>query len=187
MQPSHEWFDDFVMTTKDALTQYVRRKAPSREDVHGIVQETYLRAYCALRKSRLDDQCSVGFLYTTARNLAIGRYRHQQVVARTLTRVTVGEELRMSVQSTERKVDDSRKLNALLLLVNTLPPKCRQVFVMRMVDGLSQREIGDRLGISVSTVEKHLARGLRACKDGMDKLHRQGTDCDDAREIGSGT
>lgn len=187
MQPSHEWFDDFVMTTKDALTQYVRRKAPSREDVHGIVQEAYLRVYCAIRKSTFDEQCSVGFLYTTARNLAIGRYRHQQVVARTLTRVTVGEELRMSGKSTEREVDDSQKLNSLLLLVNTLPPKCRQVFVMRMVDGLSQREIGDRLGISVSTVEKHLARGLRACKDGIDKLHRQDDESDVERDIRSGT
>jgi RNA polymerase sigma-70 factor (ECF subfamily) len=38
------------------------------------------------------------------------------------------------------------------------------VFVLRMIDGLSQREIAERLGIAISTVEKHLARGLQQCR-----------------------
>ena len=58
-------------------------------------------------------------------------------------------------------------MQMLLRAVNGLPPKCRDVFVLRMIEGLSQREIAERLGITVSTVEKHLARGLRHCKDSL--------------------
>ena len=52
-----------------------------------------------------------------------------------------------------------------MIAVNKLPPKCRSVVVLRMIDGLSQREISERLGIAVSTVEKHLSRGLQLCKE----------------------
>src|SRR3546814_10782042 len=39
----------------------------------------------------------------------------------------------------------------------SLPPRCRQVFVLVRIDGLSQGEVARRCGISVKTVEKHLA------------------------------
>ena len=46
-------------------------------------------------------------------------------------------------------------------VLSMLPPKCRQAFELRKFDGLSQREIAARMGISQSTVEKHLIKALR--------------------------
>ena len=54
-----------------------------------------------------------------------------------------------------------------MLIINSLPPKCRDVFVLRWIHGLSQRAISEKLNIAVSTVEKHLAKGLRFCKEEM--------------------
>ncbi|MEC7933294.1 MAG: sigma-70 family RNA polymerase sigma factor, partial [Pseudomonadota bacterium] len=42
-----------------------------------------------------------------------------------------------------------------------LPAKCREAFVLRKVQGLSQRETARKLGLSESTVEKHVGRGIR--------------------------
>ena len=42
-----------------------------------------------------------------------------------------------------------------------LPAKCREAFVLRKVQGLSQRETAQKLGLSESTVEKHVGRGSR--------------------------
>ena len=101
---------------------------------------------------------------TTARNIAISRLRHQKVVDRSKTAVTVSEELRIDVATTEHEVSRHMQHQALMLAVNSLPPKCRSVIVLRMIHGMSQRAIAEELGIAVSTVEKHLANGLRLCK-----------------------
>ncbi len=45
--------------------------------------------------------------------------------------------------------------------MNALPPGCRQVLLLRKVELLSHREISERLGIAISTVEKQHARALR--------------------------
>lgn len=49
--------------------------------------------------------------------------------------------------------------------IATLPQQCRRVFLMRKVYGLSHKEIAQRLDLSVSTVEKHLVKGVRRCSD----------------------
>jgi RNA polymerase sigma factor (sigma-70 family) len=42
-----------------------------------------------------------------------------------------------------------------------LPERTRQIFVLRRLEGLSYFEIGRRLGVSVSAVEKHMQRAVR--------------------------
>lgn len=49
-------------------------------------------------------------------------------------------------------------------VVESLPPQCQKVFVMGKVFGFSHLEISRRLDISISTVEKHQAKGLRQCQ-----------------------
>jgi RNA polymerase sigma-70 factor (ECF subfamily) len=49
--------------------------------------------------------------------------------------------------------------------ISALPPQCRRVFLLRKVQGLSQKDVAQRLGLSVSTVEKHLATGLVKCSE----------------------
>lgn len=163
MKPDEQWFDDFVDDTRVALTAYVNRITGSRDDAQEVVQEAYLKVYCAL-SSGVQGHQPAALLYTTARNIAISRQRHDTVVARSETAVTVFEELRTARKTTEQQAGRREQLQMLLLAVNKLPPKCRSVFVMRMIEGLSQQAIGERLGIAVSTVEKHLSRGLRLCR-----------------------
>lgn len=129
-----------------------------------IVQEAYLKVFVQLRRSEIGDHNPVALLYTTARNLAFSRLRHAKVKARTATAVTVSEELRAASASPEKAAHVELRHRSLMQVVNGLPPKCRSVLVLRMIDGLSHRDIAERLGITVSTVEKHLAAGLRICR-----------------------
>lgn len=55
---------------------------------------------------------------------------------------------------------DRQELAAVLDALSQLPRQCRQVVTMRRIDEMPPREIARRLGISLSTVEKHLAKGL---------------------------
>ena len=164
MKPSHKWFDDLVDDTRATLTTWVSRYAKSHEDAQEITQEAYLRVFAALHDKNLEDHTPVALLYTTAKNIALSRIRHNQVIAKTALAVTVSEELRTASRSTEHEADNRQKMQQLLVAVNKLPPKCRSVFMLRMMDGLSQVAIAEELGISVSTVEKHLSRGLKLCR-----------------------
>ena len=57
--------------------------------------------------------------------------------------------------------------------VGGLPEQCRRAFILKKVYGLSQQEIADRLSISQSTVEKHIAKGLLMCREYMESTSRQ--------------
>jgi RNA polymerase sigma-70 factor (ECF subfamily) len=153
-----------VLKTKGALARYLRQYLSSTDDIQEVLQEAYLKVFCALQNDREREHEPVALLYTTVRNLALTRLRHRQLVARCNSAVTVSEELRRESKSIVQQVTRDEQRRQLLQTVNSLPPKCRNVFVLRMIDGLSHREIGERLGIAVSTVEKHLAKGLRFCK-----------------------
>jgi RNA polymerase sigma-70 factor (ECF subfamily) len=161
----NDWFDNFVEETKGPLAAFIGRIMTSRDDVQGVMQDAYLKVFVALGKHRDEGHSPSALLYATARNLAISRLRHQKVVQCSITAVSVAEELRGDRSTAEQSVSHSQRLNELLLIINTLPPKCRDVFVLRWIHGLSQRAISERLGIAESTVEKHLAKGLRYCKN----------------------
>ena len=53
--------------------------------------------------------------------------------------------------------------------VTTLPPQCQKVFVLKRVYGYSHKEISKKMKISVSTVEKHAASGLKRCSEFMER------------------
>jgi RNA polymerase sigma-70 factor (ECF subfamily) len=60
--------------------------------------------------------------------------------------------------------------------ISQLPPQCRKVVIMRRIDELRPRDIAQKLGISLSTVEKHLARGMVLLADYLDASRPEQTD-----------
>ena len=186
LQAATEDFDVLVKSTRDALTRYVTRLTGSADDAQEIVQEAYLKVFCVLRANPACES-PAALLYTAARNLAISRRRHDKVVARSETAITVAEELRTAPATVEQHAGRREQLQHLMLAVNRLPPKCRSVFVLRMIEGLSQQDIAERLGISVSTVEKHLSRGLRLCRAEIRRVRPQSDDSDSIERTGGGT
>lgn len=72
------------------------------------------------------------------------------------------------VPSTEHLVDLQQRMQALQHIINCLPAKCREVFWLFRVEGISQADIALRLNISVNMVERHVIRALldiRAARD----------------------
>jgi RNA polymerase sigma-70 factor (ECF subfamily) len=67
----------------------------------------------------------------------------------------------------DEQLDARRRFEGFCIAVDTLPPVCRRVFVLRKVYQLSHDEIADVLGIKPSTIEKHVVKGLKRCRDYM--------------------
>ena len=65
----------------------------------------------------------------------------------------------------DRVVAGRQEMELLMRALEELPPRCREVVRLRKVEGLSQREVASRLGVTVNTVEKQTSKGIRRLAD----------------------
>jgi len=132
-------------------------KAHERDDV---VQEVYCRLLRLDSVEHIDDPRA--YLFRTARNVVLGQIRRNRVVSimtmQNLDELHVADATPNPEMATAARVE----LNQVLGLIRDLPDRCRQVFELRKVHGLSQAETAARLGVSENIVEKETAKGLTA-------------------------
>ncbi|WP_428634248.1 RNA polymerase sigma factor [Sedimenticola sp.] len=143
------------------LKRFLLVNLHSREDAEDLLQETFVRFQ--KYQAAIDLNRPKNFLFTIARNLMIDKFRHEKVAAIVDTEQEI-DELMDPQSSVERQVLARQEFEVLCEAVNNLPPQCRRVFVLRKFHHLSHREIAEKLKLSVSTVEKHLAAGLAKCQ-----------------------
>jgi RNA polymerase sigma-70 factor (ECF subfamily) len=163
MSPTEQarWFAEEVKPHEPILRGYLSKRFPSLPNHDDIVQEAYARLWHARTKSRLSS--AKGFLFTAARNLAIDTLRRRQAVTHEsiseVTQMPALEEAPGVAESLERQ----QRLQVLNEAIASLPTRCREVLVLRHLDGLAYKEIAERLGISPNTVKLHIIKGMRDC------------------------
>jgi RNA polymerase sigma-70 factor (ECF subfamily) len=157
------WFVREVLPLEAALMQFLRRSWPNKSDIDDLAQEVYARVYEAAREKI--PQPVKPFVFTIARNLLIDRVRHEQVVP--IEAVADLETLGVAVDAPgpDRSVIAQDELRRLQAALEKLPPRCREVVVLGRIEGLSGKEISQRLGIGASTVSEHLATGMNTLAD----------------------
>ncbi|HEV2441956.1 MAG TPA: RNA polymerase sigma factor [Steroidobacteraceae bacterium] len=159
---------DQIFSHRVALQKYLRKFTAGSEDVEDLVQEAYVRV-CAMSPAQVVDSPRA-LLFRIARNLAVDRAR--QRVTHATDDVADFEPLNVSSEEAEpdEQVDLRRRFESFCAAVDSLPPLCRRVFVLRKVYQLSHAEIAQVLGLSHSTIEKHVAKGLLRCRDRLRSL-----------------
>ena len=149
------------------LKRFLTRFLSSSQDIEDVVQESYLKALCAEQKKEITSPKA--FLFRIARNEAL---KELQKKSRRITDYL--DDLDIPESSTEISIEDSsiakQRFGLFCESALEMPPKCRKAFLMCKVYGFSYKEIATNLGISVSGVEKHVARGLEICNAYVDKV-----------------
>jgi len=147
-----------------ALKRFLRRFIKSREGADDLAQEAFLRAFAA--ESGRVIVSHKAFLFKVAKNLALNELAKQSSAAIEPLGDFEGQEvLEDSNQAAVDDVVDGReRIRVLAQAIAALPPQCAKVFILRKMQGLSQKEIAARLNVSVRTVENHVALGLVRCK-----------------------
>lgn len=145
------------------LQQYLRGYLAADEDIEDVIQDTYLRIYGIQDYANVESPKAL--LITIAHNLAVTLIRSRST--RATDAMADIESLGVAAEGElpEDQLDARRRFEAFCAAVDDLPPVCRRVFVLRKVYRLSQAEISAVLGISESTIEKHVVKGLARCRD----------------------
>lgn len=163
MPPSEHarWFSEEVQPHEPALRAYLQARFPTLGDHDDLVQETYTRLFRAQANGGV--RYPKAFLFTAARNAAFDLFRRRGAkpteAVTDLLEVTVLEER----PEVGQLLDQSYELDVLADAVRALPDRCRQVIMLRYLDGLAYKEIATQLGISAETVKVHMAKGMRRC------------------------
>jgi RNA polymerase sigma factor (sigma-70 family) len=151
------------------LHQFIARSIGCRDKAEDVVQEAYLRVLNRQQvAAKTDEPHAAALLYTTAKNIVIDQYRQNQ--ARQYENYEELELTASRADEPETQVAGRQSMNRLLLLIENLPPRCKEAFVLYKFDGLSHAEIAKQMNISTNMVEKHIINALVACKKGMHEL-----------------
>lgn len=161
------WFAQEVQPHEPALRSWLRRIFPSLPDVDDIVQETYVRLIRAKADGRANH--TKAYIFTTARNFVFDLFRRKRVVRiegiADFDRLNVLDDGLGVAESVSRQ----QELDMLAEAVRELPDRCRQVLTLRLLYGLSHKEIAAQLRISEHTVKAQLAKGMRRCAEYFDE------------------
>ncbi len=154
------WFATEVLPHEGLLRRYLLRVWRNPSEVADLMQEVYVRVYERARVQR--PRQPKAFLFATARNLMTDQLRRSRVVSIDSVQEMDGIEGLVDELSPERHLSARQDLGRLARAFDLLSDKCRDVIWFRRVEGLSQRETADRMGLKEDAIESQLARGIRA-------------------------
>lgn len=139
-----------------ALLGFLRRKAGSEEALD-LMQEVFARAAGSAQRGKWINPG--GFLRRIAQNLLIDRARRARSNPALFHPFEEQRDAACAPQQ-EWRLEADDVLWLYERAVDSMPFKTRRVFLMHRVDELSYRDIHERLGISIATVEYHMMRAL---------------------------
>jgi RNA polymerase sigma factor (sigma-70 family) len=155
------WFNQEVQPHEDELRGWLRNRFPSGLEFDDIVQEAFVATIQARSKGTL--KSPKAFLFGAARNLALVSMRSRRIRGYDDSVQIEDCELLDQDGGVHEEVVRNQELQILTLAIQSLPDRCRQIFTLRKIYGMKQREIAAKLGISTRTVNAQITIGLHKC------------------------
>lgn len=151
--------DRLYAAYKTPLERYFRKRVLNPTEVDDHVQEVFSRLAGRFGEEQL--QNPEGYLFQIAANILRDRAR------RDIFRKAASEQFAQSHEDSfeaitpERVLLGKRRLEELKVALAEMPERVRHVFLLHRYEGMKYREIAEHLGISVSSVEKHMMAAIK--------------------------
>lgn len=154
-------FEDIYLSYFSKMKYFALEYVIREEDAENIVQDVFTELW--EKKEMLSMHINlVAYLFTTVKNRCLNHLRHKTIVQETAT--LIQEEylitIRMNLNSLEafdQNLFSDQDIEKLITrALDTLSPKCREIFVMSKIEGKKQKQIAAELNISINTVETQI-------------------------------
>lgn len=161
MPERERWFREEVQPHEGLLKRWLRGRFPKVRDVDDLVHDSYVRLW--QRHAVRPIESAKSFLFVVARNLAIDR----TIATRASPLVESADLEALEVcgdgAGSEETACRREEVELIMQAIETLSPRTREVYILRQLERVPQKEIAARLGISVNTVEVHISRANKVC------------------------
>jgi len=160
-----QWFVSEVLPHEASLTRYLHRVWPDHSEVSDLRQEIYVRLYEHATRSPRDLPTSVqakSLMFVIARHLMTDRRRRERIVSIDYTQDLEDSNVLVDEISPEHRLSARQDLRRFSDALDQLPAHCRTAIWLRRVEGLTTREITERMQVSEGALEGYLTRGIRA-------------------------
>ncbi len=161
-----KFYINWYSRAKNFCIQYVGEK----EDAENIIQGVFTDMYEKWDQLSGEDKLPA-YLFSAIKNSSLNflRQRLQQEKAKAQIQRDVMFDLRVNydaLQELNTNFPNEEDINRMLYqAINALPERCRKIFTMRKIDGMSQKEVAQALGISVNTIEVQMQIAYRKLRE----------------------
>jgi RNA polymerase sigma-70 factor (ECF subfamily) len=157
------WLARAVLPHEPALRAWLRQKRNLPFEVDDIVQESYAVLAALERIDHITNPKA--YLFQVAHSLVLALIRRAKIVPFQAVADFDHLGLVSDAPSQHDQLEGRDELRRLAAALDDLPPQCAKAFRLRKIDGLSQRQIAETMGLSESTVEKHISKAIKRLMD----------------------
>ncbi len=162
-------FQRFVESYSNDLLYYAQYLVHSKEEAEEIVSDAFFEVW--QNRDKLPEiKREKAWLLTIIHNKAVSYLRKKEHSAYSVTWDEVGEHsIPANLQTPDERLISREEMDRINHIINNLPPRCKQVFVMAKIEKLLYKDIADILGISVKTINVHVAKALEMISEALKK------------------
>ena len=151
-------FEQVFKTHFKRLHAYAFTILRDEEEAEEMVQQVFFKLWERNENLSLTGSVSA-YLYRAVHNESLNYIKHQKV--RSDHKLHVAYSMKNEVEHPEKKIKAGELGKKIHSALNELPEQCRTIFQMSRFDELKYREIAEKLGISVKTVENQMGKALK--------------------------
>ena len=159
----------FVEAYSGDLLYYACYLLHSREEAEEVVSDVFLEVW--QNRGKLSGiQNMKAWLLTLVHNGSISCLRQRANVPDSVLLEEAGANaLPADLQTPDEQLVSREEIARINRVINSFPPRCRQVFVLAKIEKLPYKEIARMLGISVKTIDNHIANALKQIRAVLEK------------------
>ena len=143
------------------LGMYAMRIVGDADDAEDLVEEAFMKAWQRI-EGGLEVDNFKAFIYQAVRNGCISFLRGKRET----------EDIEEIPEMSDEAVDTSERDARIWRAIDSLPEKCREVFLMSKRDGLTNEEIAEEMGISIKTVKNQMTKAFSRLREDLASGHK---------------
>lgn len=163
-------FEEIYISYYSRLKRFAQEYVINEADAENIVQDVFLNLWA--KKEFIPKHLNLtAYLFTNVKNKCIDFLRHQIVIRNARNKIQEEYELTFQLKLTSLEEFDENIFavsdieTVIQNAIQSLPEKCRQIFIMNKIEGKKQKIIAEELNLSINTVENQMAIAYKKLKE----------------------
>lgn len=152
------------------LEAFARKYTVDEREAEDMVQNVFLKLW--ERREWLETISLSSFLFMLTKNSCLNYLKHRQIAESIEQRLSESESAEQLyvidfVSDPAAMLQQKELSESIDRIMDELPPKCKEAFILSRLHGLKNREIASKMNITEKVVEKHISRALKRFSEGL--------------------